>query len=156
MDAHPLSRANTLPGNLLRRCHQISVAIFLRKCEVFQLTQLQYVMLSALEELGPLDQVTLGRQTALDRNTVAGVVRKLENRGLVSRRRNPEDRRAMRVTITEAGRELRARVAPLVEEVQEEILAPLPPDDRKTLGRLLKRIADEHNHRSQVPIVQAH
>lgn len=155
MDAHPFSRANALPGNLLRRCHQISVAIFLRKCEAFQLTQLQYVMLSALEELGSLDQVTLGRQTALDRNTVAVVVRKLEDRGLVSRRRNPEDRRAMQVTLTEAGRELRAKVEPLVEEVQEEILAPLPPDEQETLCRLLKRIADENNHLSRVPIVQA-
>ncbi|BBI63543.1 hypothetical protein HSBAA_48490 [Vreelandella sulfidaeris] len=75
MTESPLSQANALPGNLLRRCHQISVAIFLRKCEANNLTQLQYIILSALDEMGSLDQITLGGFTALDRNTVAIVVK---------------------------------------------------------------------------------
>lgn len=155
MTGSPLSRANTLPGNLLRRCHQISVAIFLRRCEAYQLTQLQYVILSALEEMGSIDQITLGRHTALDRNTVAVVVKKLEERGLVSRRRNPEDRRSMLVTLTEEGETLRHAVEPAVAEVQNEILAPLEDGEREQLCRLLQRIADENNHLSRVPIQHA-
>ncbi|MBY5943055.1 MarR family transcriptional regulator [Halomonas sp. DP5N14-9] len=155
MTGSPLSQANTLPGNLLRRCHQISVAIFLRRCEAYHLTQLQYVILSALEEIGSIDQITLGRHTALDRNTVAVVVKKLEERGLVNRRRNPEDRRSMLVTLTEAGKKLRHDVEPAVAEVQEEILAPLNEAEQDTLCRLLKRIADENNSLSRVPISRA-
>ncbi|QTF93351.1 MarR family transcriptional regulator [Halomonas sp. BM-2019] len=155
MTAAPLSEASHLPGNLLRRCHQISVAIFLRKCEAYHLTQLQYIILCALEEKGAIDQITLGGHTALDRNTVAVVVRKLEERGLVTRHRNPQDRRAMLVTLTKEGERLRQAAEPTVAEVQEEILAPLDEDEREILGRLLTRIADENNHLSRVPVRQA-
>lgn len=155
MTTAPFSEASRFPGSLLRRCHQISVAIFLRKCEDYHLTQLQYILLCALEELGASDQITLGGHTALDRNTVAVVVRKLEERGLIARRRNPEDRRSMLVTLTEEGKRLRHATAPSVDEVQEEILAPLSESEQETLCRLLARIADENNHLSRVPIRQA-
>lgn len=152
MTDSPLADANTLPGNLLRRCHQSSVAIFLRQCEAFHLTQLQYVALSALEERGSLDQITLGGYTALDRNTIAVVVRKLEERGLVTRQRNPQDRRSMLVTLTEAGRELRHQAENSVRDAQEKILAPLSAEERDTLCHLLQRMADANNERSRVPI----
>lgn len=152
MTESPLAEVNTLPGNLLRRCHQISVAIFLRQCEAFNLTQLQYVALSALEERGPLDQITLGGCTALDRNTIAVVVRKLEERGLVTRRRDPEDRRSKLVTLTAAGRELRRQAEAAVHATQEEILGPLSGEERDILCRLLQRMADTNNALSRVPI----
>ncbi|GEK48233.1 MarR family transcriptional regulator [Halomonas pacifica] len=151
----PLTQATVLPGNLLRRCHQISVAIFLRQCAAHGLTQLQYITLCALEEWGEIDQITLGRHTALDRNTVAVVVRKLEERGLVTRRRNPEDRRSMLVTLTVEGERLRQRAEPTVAEVQEAILAPLDDAERETLCRLLQRVADENNSLSRVPLHHA-
>lgn len=152
MSESPLTHANTLPGNLLRRCHQISVAIFLKKCEAFGLTQLQYVILSALEEKGSLDQITLGGFTALDRTTIAVVVKKLEERGLVTRKRNPEDRRSMLVTLTDGGRSLRHDAESAVRETQDEILAPLSDEERGTLCRLLQRMADANNDLSRVPI----
>jgi DNA-binding MarR family transcriptional regulator len=104
---------------------------------------------------GPIDQITLGGHTALDRNTVAVVVRKLEERGLVTRQRNPQDRRAMLVTLTKEGERLRHAAEPSVAEVQEEILAPLEEDERETLCRLLARIAEENNHLSRVPMRRA-
>lgn len=155
MTQGPFSEARTFPGNLLRRCHQISVAIFLRKCEALRLTQLQYITLCALEEHGAIDQITLGGHTALDRNTVAVVVRKLEERGLVTRNRNPEDRRSMLVTLTDAGRQLRHAAEHAVDEVQAELLAPLDEDDKQTLCRLLQTVADENNHLSRVPVRQS-
>ncbi|GGX91915.1 transcriptional regulator [Litchfieldella qijiaojingensis] len=154
MTGSPLTQANSLPGNLLRRCHQISVAIFLKKCEAYNLTQLQYVILSALEEKGALDQITLGGFTALDRNTVAVVVKKLEERGLVTRHRNPEDRRSMLVTLTEEGKRLRNAAESAVADTQEDILAPLEESERQVLSRLLAKIADENNNLSRVPIRQ--
>lgn len=152
MTGSPLTKANSLPGNLLRRCHQISVAIFLRKGEAYNLTQLQYVILSALDEKGSLDQITLGGFTALDRNTVAVVVRKLEERGLVTRRRNLEDRRSVLVTLTEEGERLRIAVEPAVLEAQDDILAPLNNTERDELCRLLQKMANDNNHLSRVPI----
>ncbi|QOR37970.1 MarR family transcriptional regulator [Billgrantia diversa] len=152
MASNPLSQANTMPGNLLRRCHQISVAIFLRQCEAHNLTQLQYVTLAALEELGPVDQITLGSHTALDRNTVAVVVKKLEERGLLIRQRSQADLRSKQVSLTEEGRRLRRSAEPAVANVQEELLFPLSENEKKTLCKLLQKLATENNHLSRVPI----
>lgn len=152
MTGSPLSKANALPGNLLRRCHQISVAIFLRQCEDFNLTQLQYVVLSALEERGELDQITLGGFTALDRNTVAVVVRKLEERGLVTRHRNPQDRRSILVSLTTEGKFLRQQAEAAVAEAQNEILSPLTVYEKEALCALLSKISNKNNTLSRVPI----
>jgi DNA-binding MarR family transcriptional regulator len=152
MPLSPLSQASGLPGNLLRRHHQASVAIFLRKCEAYQLAQLHYILLSALEEMGPSDQTTLGGYTALDRNTVAVVVRKLEERGLVTLQRNHKDHRSMQVTLTKDGARLHHDVEPAIAEVQEEILAPLSANCRETLCSLLHTLANENNHLSRVPV----
>ena len=152
MSTKPLAQARSTPGYLLRRCHQISVGIFLNHCGDIGITQLQYIALSALEELGPLDQITLGGHCAMDRNTIALVVRKLEQHGLVGRERNPNDRRSMMVTITDAGLALRQEAERAVQAAQEDILAPLNSAERKHLCALLEKIADENNALSRVPL----
>lgn len=155
MTDKPLTQANNLAGNLLRRCHQSSVALFLKQCAPQQLTQLQYVILAALEEVGPSDQLTLGRLTALDRNTVAVVVKKLEVRGLVHRCRRHDDRRFMQVSLTVLGRATRKAAQPNVLITQDEILAPLNTTEQRQLVALLQKMADANNARSRVPLESA-
>ncbi|SDL39921.1 transcriptional regulator, MarR family [Modicisalibacter muralis] len=150
----PLTQASAFPGNLLRRCHQISVAIFLKQCQALGLTQLQYVILSALEEKGTLEQSRIGGLTALDRNTTAVVVRKLEERGLVTRRRNERDRRSLLVSLTEEGRALRRQAEAGAAATQEELTMPLSESERAMLCTLLQRIADKNNALSRVPLSQ--
>ena len=117
-----------MPGHLLRRCQQIAVSIFMQECEGWGLTPLQYVALSAVAHAGGLDQNRLGGLVALDRTTIGKVVAKLEDRGLVARRRSTSDRRFNAITCTEAGRALLAEVRPAVEAAQARILGPLAPD----------------------------
>ncbi len=139
------------PGHLLRRCHQISVAIFLDECEAFDLTPLQYVTLSALATHGPMDKATVGGAVALDRTTVAVVVKNLEERGLVTTRPSDHDRRAKLIKITAKGLNLVASVQPLVASAQERTVAPLAPKERAELLRLLRKIAEENNLLSRAP-----
>lgn len=148
----PLTQANGLVGNLLRRCHQSSVALFMQNCAEQELTQLQYVILAALEEVGSCDQLTLGRLTALDRNTVAVVVKKLEQRGLLSRCRRSDDRRFMQVSLTEAGRMLRRVAEAQVLQTQSDILAALNTTERQQLMAILQKMADANNAYSRVPL----
>ena len=88
------------PGYLIRRLHQIHLALFLEECKASQLTPVQYGLLTALAIRGDLDQVSLAEEIGLDRTTTAEVLRRLEARKLVSRKPNPDDRRAKRVRIT--------------------------------------------------------
>lgn len=140
-----------MPGHLLRRCHQIAVAIFIAECEQFDLTPLQYVALAALARNGPQDQATLGGITALDRTTVAVVIKNLEERGLASRHASKKDKRSKIVEITDAGRDLMLRAKASVEHAQDRTVAPLTSRERDQLIRLLTTIADKNNALSRAP-----
>ena len=139
------------PGHLLRRCHQIAVAIFLDECQAFDLTPLQYVTLSALAAHGPIDKATIGGAVALDRTTIAVVVKNLEQRGLVTTRPSDHDRRAKLIKITSKGLNLVASVRTEVANAQERTVAPLAPKERAELLRLLGKIAEENNLLSRAP-----
>ncbi|HTW29572.1 MAG TPA: MarR family winged helix-turn-helix transcriptional regulator [Acetobacteraceae bacterium] len=139
------------PGHLLRRCHQIAVAIFLDECQEFDLTPLQYVTLSALAVQAPMDKATIGGAVALDRTTVSVVVRNLEARGLVTTRPSDRDRRSRLVRITAKGLHLVSSMQTDVANAQERTIAPLTPKERAELLRLLGKIAEENNLLSRAP-----
>ena len=61
-------------------------------------------MLEAILHKGPLTQRELGRKVLTSAGNMTDVIDKLEHRGLVSRSRQPGDRRAVRVELTEEGR----------------------------------------------------
>ena len=147
----PDDRIEDMPGHLLRRCHQISVAIFLDECHAYDLTPLQYVALSALAAHGALDKAAIGAVSALDRTTVAVVVKNLEGRGFVVSRPSAQDRRATLIDITAEGRGILSAVADEVERAQERTVAPLTRPERVELMRLLKKIAEGNNLLSRAP-----
>lgn len=142
----------SMPGHLLRRCQQIAVSIFLKQCRDFDLTPLQFAVLSALDQHGAMDQMRLGGLTALDRTTVGVVVTKLVDGGLAARRQSDKDKRSKVVTISPEGQRLLERAAPAVRDVQRRLLAPLDPAEREMFVRLLARIAEGGNSESRAPL----
>jgi len=140
-----------MPGHLLRRCHQIGVAIFHDACSELEITPLQFIALACLAGRGPLDQVSLGGLGGLDRTTVAVVLKNLEERGFVTRRPSQKDRRHNIVQITEAGRAMLKQVIVIAEQVQQRILAPLDREEQAQLTTLLQKIARENNALSRAP-----
>jgi len=140
-----------MPGFLLRRCQQISVAIFLDECRELALTPLQFAVLAALRQAGSMDQATLGGVAALDRTTIRVVLEKLEERGVIQRCQSNKDKRSMIVSITEAGLKLLAQSKPHVQRVQDRILSPLTAKERETLVDLLNKMAETNNNASRAP-----
>ncbi len=140
-----------MPGHLLRRCHQIAVAVFLDECARFDLTPLQYAVLQTLADTGPQDQVTLGGATALDRSTVTVVVRKLEQRYLLQRSQSKHDGRAKIVSLTKAGEALLREVRPAIDAAQRRIMSPLTVAEAATLMQLLDKLAQGNNDLSRAP-----
>src|SRR6266852_3123919 len=86
------------PGFLARRLHQIHVALFQERCATFEITPLQYSLLSALAVRGTADQTTLAADVALDRTTTTGALKRLQTRGFIQRAVQPDDRRARACT----------------------------------------------------------
>jgi len=133
------------PGFLVRRLHQIHVAMFHEECGNFSITPVQFGLLSILDGKSPLDQVTLAAEVGIDRTNVADVVTRLESRGLVERRPNQSDRRTRLVSITDDGRTFRQQVHKCMEIAQERFLAPLREEDRGLFMRLLRDLVETNN-----------
>jgi MarR family transcriptional regulator, lower aerobic nicotinate degradation pathway regulator len=101
-------------------------------------------LLAALEEFGPASQASLGRRTELDRSDVAAAVDELTGQKLAGRATDPTDRRRNIITITALGRAHLRRLNALLAGVQDELLAPLSPDERQDLASMLTRVLDYH------------
>ena len=104
------------------------------------LTESQFGVLEALYHLGPMCQRELGSKTLKSGGNITLVVDNLERRGLVRRRRSPEDRRFITVSLTAEGKRLMADLFPRhAARVADEIGA-LTAGEQKELDRLLKKL----------------
>lgn len=135
---------NALPGHLVRRLHQVSVAIFSEELQALGLTPLQFAVLNEVSRHPGLDQRSLARRVALDASTTGGVVDRLEARGALRRQLSAEDRRVRLLHLTDAGLDLLAQATPPVQRVQERLLAPLSVAQHKQLLSLLNALLQGH------------
>lgn len=149
-----MSDLEHLPGHLIRRLQQISVSLFTARMGEagLDLTSVQFAALMTLRDHPGLDQKTLAGLIAYDRVTIAGVIDRLEQKGLVERQTSPTDRRARVLTLTEDGQAMLVRAAPWVDLVQEDILSALSPDERAGFTALLGKMTTEGNELSRAPL----
>jgi DNA-binding MarR family transcriptional regulator len=125
-------------GYILRRVTQRHLSLF--SDLIPNVTTTQFAVLARLEELGPQSQNLLGRATAMDAATVKGVVDRLSRQGLVQTAPDPEDRRRLTVTLTDAGADLFHALKDSALQVSGRTLEPLTPDERAQLAALLSRL----------------
>ena len=148
-----LDDLHSRPGHLIRRCHQISVSLFLDECEQFDITPVQYAVLAALKVKPGIEQIKLAGLVALDRSTTGYVVDRLEVRALVRRKSCKTDRRLKRISLSVPGEALVDDMQDAVQRVQDKILAPLTPEERIQFTAFLMRLADVNNAFSRAPLV---
>lgn len=140
-----------LPGNFVRRLHQISVAIFLQETEAFGITPVQFAALQAVLATPGIDQRTLAGAIGQDASTTTGVIDRLEARGLMMRSPSPTDRRVRCLAITDEGRALLGQVTPAVLQAQAMLLEPLPEAERAEFMRLVEILVQGNNALSRAP-----
>src|ERR1700693_3381352 len=124
--SHSLKRMYRRPGFLLKRCHQVAMAIFLDECREFNVTQSQYGCLRALHEFPGIDQIALGRLVGLDRSTAGLVIKTLSERRLIERVINRTDKRRMRLKVSVDGKRLLDDISPAAARAQKRVLNGLP------------------------------
>ncbi|WP_295137593.1 MarR family transcriptional regulator [uncultured Reyranella sp.] len=100
-----------------------------------------YRCLAALASAGQLSQSELGHAAALDPRDVTHTVRALEDRGLVSREKDPGHGRRVLVSLTDEGSRAADRLSRVMDDVQAEVFGRLSREERSTLLRLLERVA---------------
>jgi DNA-binding MarR family transcriptional regulator len=128
------------PGFLIRRLHQIHVALFQKKCAAFDVTPLQYSLLSALARRGTADQTTLAADVALDRTTTTGALKRLQSRKFIERAVDSRDRRAQMCRLTKAGASLLRRMEASARAAHRETVADLSKAEQRRFIAMMQRI----------------
>ena len=130
----PTCRCGRGPAILLRRLHQIHYALFFEECAGFDITPVQYGLLTTLSLNPDLDQNSLARELGIDRTNVADVLNRLARRGLVERRRSLDDRRMVLARLTRAGERLTKKMYRPMRRAQKRLLKPLLSQERNALS----------------------
>jgi MarR family transcriptional regulator, lower aerobic nicotinate degradation pathway regulator len=135
--AWPLAKR---PGFLIRRLHQIHVALFQEKCAAFDLTPLQYSLLTALARCGTADQTTLAAEVMLDRTTTTGALKRLQSRKFIERTVHHRDRRAQMCRLTRSGVRLLRQIEASARAAHHETLEGLNKTDQKRFIAMMQKI----------------
>ena len=127
-------------GFLVSRMGTITQKRFSSRLEAVEVTPRMWGALNVLEAAGSITQHGLCKRTGMDPSSMVATIDDLERKGLVERRAHPSDRRAYALHVTDAGRETLARGREVVQEVEDELLAPLDDAEREQLRSLLLRL----------------
>src|SRR5690348_11848339 len=106
-----------------------------------ELRQRQLVALSYLRDHGPARQQALAQSLCMDASSLVCLLNDLEDRDLIARRRDREDRRRGILELTGHGREALAESDAVLAEIDAEILADLDESERADLRALLGRLS---------------
>ena len=104
------------------------------------LTQTEFAILEALYHKGPMLLGEVQKKILVSSGGITFLIDKLVQRGLVQRRLCESDRRARYAELTDAGRDLIARIFPGHADVIRQTVAGLTPAEQQTLIELLKKL----------------
>lgn len=125
----------------LYACSREVIKLYRPFLDELGLTYTQYITLMVIWAEGTVSVRDLGRKLYLDSGTLTPVLKHLEARGIITRRRSTADERVLLVTITEEGLALREKAANIPQEMKA--CAKLPRDEAQELYRLLYKLLGE-------------
>jgi DNA-binding MarR family transcriptional regulator len=152
--AQTQSRETQIPeeflGSTLFLLARLGYALKARLIEEFEqagFSLYQYGVLATLGVGACGTQGTLADLLHLDRSQLVGVLDELEERGLVERQRDPNDRRRHAVSLTSEGKRQLVKLRKLVKGIEEAVLEPLEQRSRDSLHKALLNLAVHNDPR---------
>lgn len=134
------------PGHLLRRAVQVMNLIWNEEVSP-TITSPQFAALNALYSEPNLDQRTLGARISLDRSTMAEVVARLSDRGLIRTERDSRDGRRKTIALTTRGLHTVQHLIPRTHAMTDRLVGPLDASQRGELLRLLTEVVRANERR---------
>ncbi len=136
------------PGHLIRRAHQLAVAIFMEETADFDVTPVQFAILNSLIDTPGEDQVTLSGRVAFDAATSGSVIGRLEAKGWIRREPDAQDKRRKLLWVTAEGEAAAIRMKRAVSRAQARILGTLDEQESAQLLRLLGKLVSGHEEKT--------
>ena len=124
----------------LYACSREMIKLYKPFLDELGLTYTQYITLMVLWEHKAMTVKALGQELYLDSGTLTPLLKKLEEKGLVTRRRSDLDERNLIVTITEKGEAMRDQALHIPAEMTKCI--NLPREDIRELYRMLHQLLE--------------
>ena len=140
MDPPPLVLDRFIPFRLSFTSNLVSDSIARAYEALFGLSIPEWRVVAVVAETGGVPQQAICARTRMDKVTVSRAAIALVGRGLLDRGRNPDDGRSHLLTLTPAGRDLYAQIAPKALELERRIFGQLDPAAVALFVDTLRRI----------------
>jgi len=142
-----LERASTVPSThgvirLVNRVRTELIDALDRELAKFDISAAQLIVLASLANEEADSPTTLCKNISYDPGAMTRMIDRLEQKGLVRRRRNLEDRRATCLEITTAGRALYPQLLAAKETVSKQFLRGFSEEEVRTLEGMLNRLIE--------------
>ncbi len=149
------------PHHLLRRAAQFASDLYLEEVGPKKLTYRQFTLLlavdkaidKAVEKNKTVSQTDLVRITGIDRSTLADMIRRMTESGLLQRKRIKKDARTDSVRLSAAGRRMLSAAQPGAHSADRRLLRAISRERRRAfidaLGELNKVLSEEKQDRAK-------
>lgn len=140
MNANKSDNGASSALHLLHRAGQCADELFAANVGLSDLTPRQFAVLKAVTTVEEPSQTTLVEMTGIDRSTLADIVRRLVDKGLLQRKRTRRDARMYAVRLTDKGAEILKSAEPAAQATDDRLLSALPQRERQSFLDALSRI----------------
>lgn len=135
----------------LYACAKEVVRAYKPYLDELSLTYTQYITMMVMWEHGQLRAREIGSRLYLDSGTLTPLLKRLEEKGYITRRRSEKDERDLIVTITQSGEELKERALSVPQRLAECVdMEPHKAGELyallyEVLGRLTQQFSERNN-----------
>lgn len=145
LDTALIDELDSALGQLARLRHIPRSYVQVTQRAGVQIDRAAAVLLARIRQAEPVSPTKLAEGSGLDSSTVSRQVSHLERDGFVARAPNPDDARAVVLSLTRAGRHALDRLTAARRSILEEALAGWDDADVRELARLAPRLADDYS-----------
>ena len=110
------------------------------KLAPFNITPVQFYVLSALWDKDEMKFKDLAHRLDMDGSTLTGILDRMEKRGFIKRKEDPEDRRSILVCLTHKSMEIRPQMIEIAQDLDHEFRNKVPDEEFMTLLKVLDKL----------------
>jgi len=127
---------------LLGASQNVVFKYFAQRLSEFGITPSQYGVLNCLWQNGDLSPKKIREILILEASSVSGILDRMQKNGLIERRIDPDNRRAIIVSPSEKAMAIKDGVENVVVDMNEKFLEPFSEKEREVLKKALQRIIE--------------